>query len=327
MTEPENHKPFIGSIDAVIPGMQRFSHEAMATTFEVIIIHTDTRYARQAAEAAFDEVDRLEGQFSRFIENSDISQIGNLAVNQTLVLGLDSFRCLQISSHMCKETGGAFDVTIGCLMNCWRADDKTFRRPGDEELKAALRQTGCGIFKLDEEQHTIKVSVDNPRIDLGGIGKGFAVDRMAELLRDWDIETALISGGGSSVLALEGPSGLKGWPVTLSNPDSGQVLVRPYLKNKSLSGSGLQKSRHIIDPRTGQPVEGKLAAWSSASDAAMADALSTAFMVMKPDEIEQYCQEHPGVLAMIVLSNAEKQKVLQYGRWQDLFIDSNANSS
>ena len=96
MTESENHKPFIGGIDAVVAGMQRFSHFAMATTFDVFIVHEDKNYAQQAAQEAFRLTDRLENEFSRFIENSDISQIGNLAAHQSLRLGLDSFQCLKI---------------------------------------------------------------------------------------------------------------------------------------------------------------------------------------------------------------------------------------
>jgi thiamine biosynthesis lipoprotein len=112
--------------------MKRFSHEAMATTFEIIIVHEDERYAQQAAAAAFDEVDRLEGELSRFIENSDISRINNLPANQPLRLGLDAFECLQLSRRIYAETNGAFDITIGPLLSCWRNEDGTPRTPSAE---------------------------------------------------------------------------------------------------------------------------------------------------------------------------------------------------
>jgi len=323
MNQPQSETCFVQSDCQSIPaesihGMRRFCHEAMATTFEVIVVQEDARYARQAAAAAFDEADRLEGELSRFIENSDISRINNLPANRPLRLGLDAFECLQFSCRIYAETDGAFDITIGSLLSCWRNEDGTPRTPSREELNLARQRTGAHLLQLDEDEHTVRLLAAPIQIDLGGIGKGYAVDRMAEMLREWSIETALISGGYSSVLALDAPAGTKGWPLTLSNPDNRkQILARPSLQGRAISGSGLQKGRHIIDPRTAYPVKGKLAAWASASDAATADALSTAFMVMSSDEIRQYCSRHPDVSAMIILEgegkDAEKKEILYFG--------------
>jgi thiamine biosynthesis lipoprotein len=304
-----------------IAGMKRFSHEAMATTFEVIVVHEDDRYARQAAAAAFDEVDRLEADLSRFIENSDISRINNLPANKPLLIGLAAFECLQLSARIHVETDGAFDITIGSLLDCWRNEDDTPASPSQEELNLARQRTGTGLLKLDEVEHTVELLTAPVQVDLGGIGKGYAVDRMAELLCEWSVETALISGGYSSVLALDAPAGTKGWPLTLSDPNNRkQILDRPYLKHQALSGSGLQKGRHIIDPRTARPVKGKRAAWACAPDAATADVLSTAFMVMTPDEIKKYCLRHPAVLAMVILEHEDKDpqkdKILRFGLWK-----------
>ena len=146
------------------------------------------------------------------------------------------------------------------------------------------------------------------------------INRAAELLREWSIETALISGGYSSVLALEAPAETQGWPLTISDPaDHGRILARPRLRAGALGGSGVQKGGHIISPRTGQPVEGRRAAWSAAPDAAMADALSTAFMIMDPDEIRQYCSLHPDRRAMVMLleqeAKTQKDKILYFGSW------------
>lgn len=269
----------------------RFSHEAMATTFEIFIPHEDTRYAQQAAWEAFDEIDGLEAELSRFIENSDISRLNNLAAGQSLRVGSAALECLRLGIRMYAETNGAFDISIG---------------------------SGLCLIKPDEAGHTVQVSSGRVQIDLGGIGKGYAVDRMAQLLRDWSIDTALIHSGGSSVLALGSPAGMKGWPVTLSNPRSGEQLAQIYLRNRALSGSGLQKGPHIIDPRTAQPVKDKLAAWACAPDAAGADALSTAFMVMTPDEAGQYCLRHSDVPAMIVQeqeAGTQKDRILRLGPW------------
>jgi len=320
MNPPEPEPCFVRSDCQSISGLKRFCHEAMATTYEIIIVEDDENYARQAAGAAFNEVDRLEGELSRYIENSDIARINNLPANKPLRLGLDAFDCLELGCRLYVETNGAFDITIGSLLSCWRDEDGNPRSPSQDELKLARERTGANLLKLDESEHTIQLSVSPVQIDLGGIGKGYAVDRVAELLREWSIEIALVSGGYSSVLALEGPPRAKGWPLTLSNPGNHkQILARPFLEGRALSGSGLQKGQHIIDPRTVQPVKGRLASWASASDAATADALSTAFMIMSPDEIKQYCLSHPDVLALIMLEGeGEKEKILRFGSWKEI---------
>ena len=315
--------------DASIEGMKRFSHEAMATTFELLIVHEDKRYAAQAAVAAFDEVDRLEDELSRFRENSDITRINNLPANQPLQLGLDTFECLKVAQRVYADTNGAFDITIGTLLKCWRNNDGSLRNPSPKEIDIARMHTGTNLLELNEAEHTIMLSASDVQVDLGGIGKGYAVDRLAELLHDWSIDVALISGGYSSVLALDAPPGKKGWPLTMTNPAGDkEILARPSLENAALSGSGIQKGGHIIDPRTAEPVERRCAAWSSAPDAATADALSTAFMIMDTDEIKQYCSKHPDILAMVILEEdgdekspghraaQSRQKVQRFGDWK-----------
>jgi thiamine biosynthesis lipoprotein len=322
MTEQRQQEtPLVRSDCSSLAGMKRFSHEAMATTFEILIVHEDDRYARQAVMAAFDEVDRLEGELSRFIENSDVSRINNLAADEPLVLGLDTFECLKISARVHAETAGAFDVTIGSVFQCWRNEDGTPRTPSAQELDLARRHTGMHLLELNETELTVKLLASPVQVDLGGVGKGYAVDRMAELLGEWSIETALISGGYSSVMALEAPPGTKGWPLTLSYPaDRSRILARPHLRAGALGGSGVQKGQHIIDPRTAEPAEGRLAAWSGAPDAASADALSTAFMIMTADQIEKYCALHPDTRAMVIVQDADRQKdeILHFGPWKDI---------
>jgi thiamine biosynthesis lipoprotein len=321
MTEPESNSNSIESRSAVVPGMKRFHHEAMATTFEVMVVHEDEKYARRVAAEAFELVNRLEAELSRFVPNSDISRINNLPAHQPLLLGLDAFQCLQLSCRIYTETEGAFDVTIGPVLNCWRNKDGSLRVPSKEELNLARRRTGTNLLTLNEDEHTIELSNSPVQIDLGGVGKGYAVNKIAEFLREWGIETALISGGYSSVLALEAPAGTKGWPLTISNPNNRkEILARPHLACRALGSSGIKKGHHIIDPRSMQPVEGKIAVWSSAVDAATADALSTAFMVMSPEQIEQYCSKHPDISGMIMLQHPENEpsegKILRFGHWQ-----------
>jgi len=114
---------------------------------------------------------------------------------------------------------------------------------------------------------------------------------------------------------------MKGWPLKLSNPlDHKQILARPYLQNGALGSSGLKKGLHIIDPRTANPADNKLAAWSSAPDAATADALSTSFMIMSREKIDEYCSSHPNTSAIVLLQGQhrqiQKKDVIHFGNWE-----------
>ncbi|MBN2589105.1 MAG: FAD:protein FMN transferase [Sedimentisphaerales bacterium] len=322
MNDNQEQKKTIENNPALIPGMKRFSHEAMATTYEIFIVHEDEKYASQAANAAFFELERLELELSRFEESSDITRINHLPAKQILRLSLDAFECLKISHQMYHETNKAFDVTIGPLFNCWHEKDGSARTPSQEEIEKASKNIGMNLLELDESLHAIWLSVSPIQMDLGGVGKGYAVDKMAEMLREWSIDIALISGGFSSVLALDAPPDTKGWPLSLSNPSNRkQIIAKAYLQNRAIGSSGVKKGGHIISPRTGHPVEGKAASWSSAPTAAVADALSTAFMIMDLDEIEKYCSNHSDHAAMIILDDKDdsnQNTIKRFGSWNEI---------
>lgn len=317
----EAETSFVTSDWAAVPDVHRFLHEAMATTFEVIVQYEDRAYAQQAARAAFDELDRIEGELSRYLETSDVTRINHLSAGQAVQLGLDTFECLAIGAEVHAQTGGAFDVTVGFLVDCWLDKDKKPKTPSPEELQFAREHTGMHLILFDEPTHAVALTKSPVHVDLGGIGKGYGVDRMAEMLREWSIDRALIHGGFSSVLAMDAPRGAKAWPVTLSYPNNrNRTLAHLELERIAVSGSGVEKGRHIIDPRIARPVEGKMAAWSVVPDAARADALSTAFMVMTPGEVEDYCTEHPTVRGLLVVQGQATPDatgcILPVGRWK-----------
>jgi thiamine biosynthesis lipoprotein len=272
--------------------VRRFSHEAMATVFEVHAVHPDAQYAAQAAQAAFDLADRLERELSRFLPNSDIGRVNHLAAGESTRVSPSTMECLVIARHVFDLTGGAFDISIG---------------------------TGLPSLEFDPDDFLVRATSSCVRIDLGGIGKGYAVDLMAELLEEWGLDLALVHGGFSSVLALEAPAGRDGWPLTLSDPGApSRVLARLSARQTALGASGLRKGDHIVDPRTGEPVRGRRAAWvavprpavavaEAQSDAgarfaaaAVADALTTAFMLLSPGEVETLCEGSPGLEAWIL---------------------------
>jgi thiamine biosynthesis lipoprotein len=273
--------------------VHRFAHEAMGTIFEVLIAGQEPSYAAQAAEAAFREVDRLEGLFSRFNATSEIAQIGRLRQGQSLRICPDTFECLGIAERIQRETAGAFDINF-------RRPEGPSERPDYELIEA---ESGFGIQIRPSFLARAAAGLD---LDLGAIGKGFALDKAASILSDWSVDRFLIHGGTSSALALGDAPGLgqgeEGWPVGVGGTwEFPHVPKRVLLSGRALGGSGTEvKGRHIRDPRTGRPAEGHLAAWVSHPSAAVSDALSTAFMSMSGKEARRYCNRNTDVWVLLV---------------------------
>jgi thiamine biosynthesis lipoprotein len=252
----------------------------MATVFEVICVHEDARYAGQAARAVFELVDRLEQALSRFVPNSDVSRASALGPGEATRVGAAALECLGIAQNLFSLTSGAFDVSLG---------------------------TGLDGLELDPDAFTVRSARGGVRLDLGGIGKGYAVDRAAELLEEWDVRRALVHGGFSSVVALEGPDGGPGWPLTLRDPRGGATLARVVARQLALSASGTRKGDHVLDPRSGRPVEDR-AAWVAVPRSAeavgqaatVADALTTAFLLLPRAAVEGLVGSVPGTEAWLL---------------------------
>jgi thiamine biosynthesis lipoprotein len=269
--------------------LHRFSHEAMATVYEVYTVHGNRTYAAQAAQAAFDLVDRLERELSRFLPNSDVTRINHLDAGGSLRVAPATLECLLIARHMFDLTGGAFDVSIG---------------------------TGLPSLEFDPDESAVRATTRGVRIDLGGIGKGYAVDLMAEVLEEWELPISLVHGGFSSMLALQPPAARDGWPLTLSDPgEPPRVVERLTVRQTALGASGVRKRDHIVDPRTRDPVRGRRAAWvrlarpSGIAAAAVADALTTACLLLDHDEIDALCRSSPGAEAWVL----EESELLHFG--------------
>jgi len=299
-----------------VPPLHRFAHEAMTTVFEVVVAGQEETYARQAAAAVFREIDRLEGLLSRFQPCSDIAQLNRLKPGESLRVCLEAFECLQLASQVHAETDGAFDVTVGPLMNLLRDAKGNWQRVTDAEIAAARANVGMNRLLLNPSDFTVTIlpaTGANPEacveVDLGAIGKGYALDKAAELLADWDIPDVLLHSGTSTALALGNggeaagcPAGKSGWPLGVAGDWSREAgFDTVLLSGAALSGSGTEvKGQHVLDPRTGRPAQNHLAAWAIAPSAAMSDALSTAFMVMTTAEVNSYCRSRVEVAALVV---------------------------
>ncbi len=299
-----------------LEGLHRFTHGAMAAIFEIVIyMPDDETYASQAARAAFRNLDRLEEDLSHFIPYSDISRINRLQPGESATVSLETFDCLQQCQQIYRETGGKFDVTVGALMKCWLGKDRELRKPSEAELTAAKKLCGVDRIKLDEKHYSVSVTGGQVQIDLGGIGKGFGVDKIVEDLKEWDVKNALINGGQSTIYGFGKPANFSGWPVRLSHPDDRTITIgKIQLHNRALAASSLEWGRHIIDPHKGQPLKSNRAAWSLAASATTADALSTAFMIMDIDDIKKLCQKDASLAATVISDH--NPKPLQIGNWQ-----------
>jgi thiamine biosynthesis lipoprotein len=249
-----------------------FEHEAMATTFGLFIADADPAYARQAASAAFRELERLESELSRYVESSDIARANRLAAGETIAIGEDALHCLLVAGEVSAATGRAFDAAYASVPVAGAAPD-------------------APLFALDPSAHTLTSHAASLHLDLGAVGKGYALDRLAATLREWDLPAALLQSGGSTVLALDAPSGEAGWIVGLGEDASHRTIP---LVNAALSGSGTAvKGAHLVDPRTRGPAPRTRRVWALAQNAAVSDALSTAFFIMADEQISAFCRARP----------------------------------
>jgi thiamine biosynthesis lipoprotein len=289
----------------------RASRRAMAATFEVALPFA-TPDALLAAEAALDLVDHLEAQLTVYRDDSDVSNLNRLAGAQLVHVDEVLFELLRLAARLTEETQGAFDVTAGTLVKAWGFFRGPRRVPQPEERAAALRTVGMCHVLLDPEHRTVRFLLPELEINLGSIGKGYALDCAARLLRDeWHVRAGLLHAGHSSVYAMgTEPATAEGWRVALRHPwNEDRRLGVLTLKDRALGTSAAtfqylehfgRKLGHILDPRTGWPAQGIASASVTAPTAAEADALATAFFILGVGPAREYCLRHPEIGAVLV---------------------------
>ena len=289
--------------------------DAMACEFQVLLNAEQDASATEAALAALDLLEPLEDQLTVFRAHSEISQLNRTAAQQWVVVESRLFQLLQQAVDLYQSTGGAFDITAGPLSRTWGFHRRAHRLPCQKEIAAVLATVGTRWLRLDPSRNSVAFARPGLEINLGAIGKGYALDRCAELLVEREVENFVIHGGQSSVLARGshvGADAVGGWTVSLRHPlRHDQQLAEIHLRDRALGTSGSanqffhfegKRYGHVIDPRTGYPADRLLSATVLASSAGQADALATAFFVMGVDQALEYCAGQTDLATILVCS-------------------------
>lgn len=299
------------------PVLLRFSRRAMATTFEVVLPF-DVAAANERAQAALDEIDRLEAQLTVFRETSEVSRLNAMAAQHPVRVERNLLDLLALAAHLHGETDGAFDVSVGALIKAWGFYQREGRVPTPTRQAEVRGRIGMQHVLLDPQRQTVAFARRGLEINLGSIGKGFALDGAAQLI---GTPNFLVHGGNSSVLARgnETPRST-GWAVGVTDPQTPQLRRAVlHLKDRGMATSAAtfqffehegRKLGHILDPRTAWPAEGMLSATVTAPTAAEADALATAFFILGVEKTRTYCDRHPEIGAVLIAAETPQRLVV-----------------
>ena len=244
--------------------------DAMGSTYSLILYGEDRAKLEGASEDAFEEVRRLDRMLSNYLPSSEWSEVNRFAAMRPVKVSAELFGLIEKCVEYSRRSEGAFDISVGPLMKVWGFYKGSGHLPRDLEVRRALEKVGYRKILLDSGERTVRFATDGVELDPGGIGKGFAVDRMVDALRKDGIHTALVSASGSSIYALGAPPEEPGWKIKIRDPkDEDASVAEVTLKDESMSTSGSYEKfflaegklySHIMDPRTGYPARGTLSA-------------------------------------------------------------------
>jgi thiamine biosynthesis lipoprotein len=277
----------------------------MGTTFEIQVVSADAALAEAAIEAAFAEVERVEDLLSEWSETSEISAVNRDAGDEPVVVGPDLFGVVERSLGISELTRGAFDVTFASCGRLWSFGEPGI--PSREELTACLSHVGFGRLELDTARSTLRLPEAGMRIGIAGIGKGYGIDRAADVLESRGITDLLVDGGGD--IRVRGANVERPWTLGIAHPrESGRPYATLQLDRGAIVTSGDYqlyfdldgvRYHHILDPSTGLPARGAIAVSVVAPTAMDADALATGLFVLGPEEALAVVEALPDVEALV----------------------------
>jgi FAD:protein FMN transferase len=305
----------------------RVQRTAMACSFEVVLRDRDAQHV-PAAREALDEADRLEALLTVFRDTSALVRINRTAADGPVPVDPELFDLLRLSSEIHSATEGAFDITSTPLSRCWGFLRREGRLPASEEIDAARARVGMQHVELDAVRRTIHFRRPGLELNLGAIGKGFALDRMSDLLWSRGCHQAVLSAGGSSVVAIGG--GRPGWMIDVrSRQATGERIARLWLRDGALATSGAgeqfvdvegRRYGHVLDPRTGWPASGAISVSVVTRSAATADALSTAILVAGESLAARYCAANPETLVLLTPDDGSGRCQV-FGRYRGVEVE------
>ena len=302
-----------------------FTHPAMATIFTLSLYSEDARRAATISDEVFDEIDRVEQLLSNYRDSSELSRINREAGVAPVTTDAEMIDFLAQSAHWSQASDGAFDITVGRLMKAWGFYRHQGAVPPAEELERLRPVTGWQKVQLDRAARTVSFTSPGVELDPGGIGKGFAVDAAVHILRADGVHAALLSAGSSTLYGLGAPPGHKGWRIVVPGPlPSTQTLSVISLRNQSLSSADCSQKNftanghlycHIMDPRTLQPVEGRLQVSIVNPSATASDALSNVIFVETAEQSLRTLATYAPDSRALILSGTAPHTSCSLFRW------------
>lgn len=289
------------------------ARDAMNTRFELVLHGDNQTFLRTAGEEALAEIQRIENCLSLFRPTTEIARVNAFASQESVLVSPEVFALLERAQRLSAETEGAFDITLAPLLHCWGLlGHREGRVPNDGELAAARDLVGMNLVQLDSTNRTVRFVKPGVKIDLGAIGKGYAIEQAAGLLREAGVTSALLHGGTSSVQAIGTPPDADAWKLVIEGSQTGETPAPPdqlpsatiLLRDESISVSAIRGKcffaegrtlGHVIDPRTGKPTTGAMLAAVVLPSATEGDAFSTALLVLGPGGRNQIEALRPGM--------------------------------
>jgi FAD:protein FMN transferase len=285
----------------------------MGTMFDIVAYHPSSQNAEQAVESAMQEIFRLDQVMSNFREDSGLSKLNREGSRGFMAVDPSLYEVIQESLIVSRRSAGTFDVTIAPLLKAWKQAQSQGHTPGRAEIAAARRCVGYEHVETRAPDR-IHFNSDCVEIDLGGIGKGYAVDRAMAVLESAGIQAALINGGGSSIASIGAPPGKRGWPVQLGPIELGNRTL--LLRDRSISTSQQNlvalpfapgSVGEIFDPHTAAPAQATMAVSVVAPSASLSDALSTTVLMLSMADAAKLLAQFDDVSAVWISAAGEVQ--------------------
>jgi thiamine biosynthesis lipoprotein len=309
-------------------GRHTFDRALMGTRFRIVLYAGERESARAAAEAAFARIAQLDAVTSDYKADSELLTLCAKAAGGPVRVSEDLFEVLKLSLDLAGRSDGAFDVTVGPMVQLWRRSRRTQRLPTDEALAEARRVVGSAKVRLDSAGRTVHLTVAGMQLDLGGIAKGYAADAALAVLRKLGFTRAMVAAGGDIVVG-DAPPGQAGWRIGIAPLDD---QARPpsrflTLSNAAVSTSGDAEQyteiagvrySHIVDPRTGLGLIGRNSVTVVAAGGVAADSLATAACVLGPQRGLKLIDQTAGAAALFVRRTDKGEETFTSRRWDAL---------